>query len=995
MKKFQPLEVLGEKVPTIGSFWRKSSNHWNFLRAALPIVGSLVFAAAVRAQSPVPEPVPLRWRGPGEKLIAPPCPKQTYSFREVSRDDGRGRLAYEPGLPSTGRIAVVVATNIYTAVSNAVRVYTADLKSNGFATVTATFSGSAEELRAALSNWYGEAQSLKGAVLVGELPYARWEMLKTFNDGITNYAADLADIFFMDLDGVWADTNSAAPFSAGCYDTRSGDLNLEIWVSRLRGKGITAATGAYTNEITTLTNYFGRLHRYRTGSFTVSKKGLTYTDTDWNDHKITDQTEMMACYPTNVISRAVGVDAGASGLEFRDSYMTQNVEMMQIRCHGYSQAQTFDDSTSISYETWTNKDPRAVFYNIYGCSGGCFLDNNNIARMAIFNKDANGLVSWSNSGEGGMIGFGDYKTSVFFDTLGEGETVGEAFRRWYNGCVAADQTYYEEYWKTPKWWNGMILNGDGTLTVRTPRYLYVATNGSHAAPFASWSDAATNVHAAFDLASPGDIIVIGEGRYFPTNTLKFTSSKAVTLRGSSENCAAVLDGSFTTNRLMDVLSGVNATIENLTFCNACTTGGIGGAAGRLYGGMIRNCAFTNNRVMGYSSAGALELSYACRIEDSTFIGNSVRDSGGGAILVWNGGPVIYNCLFSNNTAKFGGAISLTSSGNVARCRIVNNRATGSSGGGGLYVVGDGSQIWNCEIARNVSDFSAGGLMMYRGWLCNSLVAGNTASNYGGGVYSQGYTNTAALGSFIHNCTVADNSAAFGAGISAAQYTFLVNTIVHGNGADDWHSTGGPEVAADYSCFGEAVAGVSNLNANPLFAGGGDYTLQSGSPCIDAGTNLPWHAVLSDLAGRPRVAGASPDMGAYEFQGGPVWDSDGDGMPDWWETLYGLNPASSNDAMTHADSDPFCNLHEYIADTIPTDSNSWFGITALNNSNAWTVSFVSSTGRLYTLIYSASLSDGTWTNVSGQGPRPGAGGVDSMTDTNPASLRMYGVGVELP
>ncbi len=35
MKKFQTLENLEEKVPTIGSFSLKSSNHWNFLRGLL------------------------------------------------------------------------------------------------------------------------------------------------------------------------------------------------------------------------------------------------------------------------------------------------------------------------------------------------------------------------------------------------------------------------------------------------------------------------------------------------------------------------------------------------------------------------------------------------------------------------------------------------------------------------------------------------------------------------------------------------------------------------------------------------------------------------------------------------------------------------------------------------------------------------------------------------------------------------------------------------
>ena len=37
-----------------------------------------------------------------------------------------------------------------------------------------------------------------------------------------------------------------------------------------------------------------------------------------------------------------------------------------------------------------------------------------------------------------------------------------------------------------------------------------------------------------------------------------------------------------------------------------------------------------------------------------------------------------------------------------------------------------------------------------------------------------------------------------------------------------------------------------------------------SPCIGAGTNLPWMGSATDLAGHRRLLG-QPDMGAYEFQ----------------------------------------------------------------------------------------------------------------------------------
>lgn len=49
----------------------------------------------------------------------------------------------------------------------------------------------------------------------------------------------------------------------------------------------------------------------------------------------------------------------------------------------------------------------------------------------------------------------------------------------------------------------------------------------------------------------------------------------------------------------------------------------------------------------------------------------------------------------------------------------------------------------------------------------------------------------------------------------------------------------------------------------------------------------------------------------------VVDSDGDGMPDAWETSHGLNPKDANDASTDLDGDGVSNLDEYKADSDPT------------------------------------------------------------------------------
>jgi hypothetical protein len=75
------------------------------------------------------------------------------------------------------------------------------------------------------------------------------------------------------------------------------------------------------------------------------------------------------------------------------------------------------------------------------------------------------------------------------------------------------------------------------------------------------------------------------------------------------------------------------------------------------------------------------------------------------------------------------------------------------------------------------------------------------------------------------------------------------------------------------------------------------------------------------------AGSDPDndglTNLQEYQRGTNpknQDTDNDGLPDGWEVTYGLNP-NANDALSDKDNDGFSNLQEYQNGTDPTDSSS--------------------------------------------------------------------------
>ena len=109
------------------------------------------------------------------------------------------------------------------------------------------------------------------------------------------------------------------------------------------------------------------------------------------------------------------------------------------------------------------------------------------------------------------------------------------------------------------------------------------------------------------------------------------------------------------------------------------------------------------------------------------------------------------------------------------------------------------------------------------------------------------------------------------------------------------------------------------------------------------------------------------------------DSDGDGMPDWWENLYFGSPTIS-DPAADPDNDHFPNLSEYRAGTNPTNSLSFLGMRTVTVTLTGTaVSWSSEQGKSYQLDRATNLGQGfdqvVQGNISATPP------TNSITDTN--------------
>jgi len=169
----------------------------------------------------------------------------------------------------------------------------------------------------------------------------------------------------------------------------------------------------------------------------------------------------------------------------------------------------------------------------------------------------------------------------------------------------------------------------------------------------------------------------------------------------------------------------------------------------------------------------------------------------------------------------------------------------------------------CNLWNSAPEILGGAIANHGGniLLRNCLLTTNQAVNTNPSGLNGGRALANVLGvSRIENCTLVRN---VGDGVRQKDGILAVtNSILWGNGDD----VTGAVVLAYCDVQNGTNTGVNgNISADPLFEGAAtnNYRLLKGSPCIDAGINMPGMMTEVDLGGVRRLQGGLVDLGAYE------------------------------------------------------------------------------------------------------------------------------------
>ena len=322
----------------------------------------------------------------------------------------------------------------YTGVNTRIYEYIADLEKEGWAvTLWRCSGGTPPGMRTFLKNRYAR-DHIKGAILLGDLPVAWYEIKGTKKDEFP------CDLFYMDMDGTWVDSDKN-----GKYDAHTSSQQPEIFIGRLTPSPL---AGSWGTEAALLENYLRKAHLYRTGGMSVPDRALAFQDDDW----FTMNTGQQQAFQ-NVVKVTDKVTTNAANYRKR---LKQGFKSVVVCAHSNPYLHSFKvpgSSGTIFRNTdlWA-LDPPCLFYNCFACSNCRYTSKRYMGGAYIFEK-TRGLIAVGSTKTGSMLYFDDY-----YAALGRKECFGRAFQEWFAKRHPYSSTDIF-------WFYGMTLLGDPTLWI--------------------------------------------------------------------------------------------------------------------------------------------------------------------------------------------------------------------------------------------------------------------------------------------------------------------------------------------------------------------------------------------------------------------------------------------------------------------------------------------------------------------------------------------------
>jgi hypothetical protein len=306
-----------------------------------------------------------------------------------------------------------------------------------------------EQLKSLILGYY---DNLYGVLLIGNLPECLFEIEKDYGDRYSyGYRKWPCDLFYMDLNGSWADTDIN-----GIYDTHNGDVAPDIIFGRLSAVGLSSLG----NEIALIRKQLQKSHLFWwKSSFHSADVALNYVYKDWL-HRF-NASYLSSVFPVGTVDDirdVIGSPFSKSDYLYRLSLPQYG--FVHLAAHSSPSHHNFYESggsinlPEISAAVHNNM---CLSYNLFCCSACNWLAASSqgyLGGIYLFNNGRTLSVVGSTK-IGGML-----ESDQFYTYLLQ-KNIGESFRDWFRTKLGNSNT------NDPiSWYYGMTILGDPMINLK-------------------------------------------------------------------------------------------------------------------------------------------------------------------------------------------------------------------------------------------------------------------------------------------------------------------------------------------------------------------------------------------------------------------------------------------------------------------------------------------------------------------------------------------------
>lgn len=545
-----------------------------------------------------------------------------------------------------------------------------------------------------------------------------------------------------------------------------------------------------------------------------------------------------------------------------------------------------------------------------------------------------------------------------------------------NAALKLEGTY-----TTPSRFNGDVVLDGGSLTVTNHSQLYIGSGGTGSLTVSNgtfeayypivgildggngtWHIAGgvSRVAATFDIADS----LTATGRVVMTDGELYTPSCYVGLFG---NGSMVVSNGYLHCDGQILLGSQSGSVGNLTV-----------AGGYLY----------TDRILvseGYEATGNLLMTGTGEVYSVT------TEARTGGTIRLAGGSLGTEHLFLNETSQ----LVFDQGELLTRSVTISNDAP--------FVVGDGTDTARYLVYRGgTNSFPEGLRIAPHSKLGGSGFLVGMVTN--SGVINPGYSFRYWSDLEINGGLVLSSNSDLQFDITADTNTPMDYIIASGNvilggklslNFTDFKDTAGVTLATQAAANFAATAPKGDL-VNPaassysgsiantmstLTNGGGFVLLVNDNPLTGAFTNVASGGLLTTTDGYGRFTVLYAGSTMLLVTNLVILDSDSDGLPNWWEDVFGLDKNIADSGLDF-DGDGASNIAEYQAGTQPNNSDSAFRIVSMQReTNSTRITWTTVMGRNYLVQTNAPLNGGLSTNFLDASPVIAAPADSAESTTN--------------